>query len=185
MKVLAVSSLTIPEVKVIRFGRFADHRGYFTEHFRQSDFRTHPELAFLRDADAAIGLESPVRMLTELLQLAHAVLPWGLARFESGIALDDVPVDVPVDAVAEPVVTDADAKTPPLPALTHDTRIRRDAEGIWISRIGSARRIYINAIGHELLLLMPGFATTLHPFPADEAQLRELHIRLRNPQPAA
>lgn len=49
MKVLAVSSLPIPEVKVIRFGRFADHRGYFTEHFRQSDFQTHPELAFLRE----------------------------------------------------------------------------------------------------------------------------------------
>lgn len=49
MKVLAVSSLLIPEVKVIRFGRFADHRGYFTEHFRQSDFQTHPELAFLRE----------------------------------------------------------------------------------------------------------------------------------------
>lgn len=109
-------------------------------------------VAFLRDADAAIGVESPVRMLTELLQLAHAVLPWGLARFESGIALDDVPVD----AAAEPVVTDADVHSPPLPALTHDTRIRRDAEGIWISRIGSARRIYINAIGHELLLHFDG-----------------------------
>lgn len=114
-------------------------------------------VAFLRDADVAIGLESPARMLTELLQLAHAVLPWGLARFESGVALNGEALDgVPVDAVAEPVVTDADAKTPPLPALTHDTRIRRDAEGIWISRIGSARRIYINAIGHELLLHFDG-----------------------------
>lgn len=109
-------------------------------------------VAFLRDADAAIGVESPVRMLTELLQLAHAVLPWGLARFESGIALDDMCAD----AAVEPVATDADAMTPPLPALTHDTRIRRDAEGIWISRIGSARRIYINAIGHELLLHFDG-----------------------------
>lgn len=109
-------------------------------------------VAFLRDADAAIGIESPVRMLTELLQLAHAVLPWGLARFESGIALDDMSAD----AAVEPVATDADAMTPPLPALTHDTRIRRDAEGIWISRIGSARRIYINAIGHELLLHFDG-----------------------------
>ena len=51
MKILSVSSLVIPEVKVVRFGRFADHRGYFTEHFRQSDFKTHPELAFLREAE--------------------------------------------------------------------------------------------------------------------------------------
>jgi len=49
VKILAVSPLSIPEVKVIRFGRFADHRGYFTEHFRQTDFQSHPDLAFLRD----------------------------------------------------------------------------------------------------------------------------------------
>ncbi len=49
MKILSVSSLVIPEVKVVRFGRFADHRGYFTEHFRHGDFQTHPALAFLRD----------------------------------------------------------------------------------------------------------------------------------------
>ena len=38
MKILEVTSLAIPDVKVIRFGRFKDHRGYFTEQFRQSDF---------------------------------------------------------------------------------------------------------------------------------------------------
>lgn len=49
MKILSVHSLVIPEVKVVRFGRFADHRGYFTEHFRHGDFQTHPALSFLRD----------------------------------------------------------------------------------------------------------------------------------------
>jgi dTDP-4-dehydrorhamnose 3,5-epimerase len=49
MKILAVSSLAIPAVRVVRYGRFADHRGYFTEHFRHADFQNHPELAFLRD----------------------------------------------------------------------------------------------------------------------------------------
>jgi dTDP-4-dehydrorhamnose 3,5-epimerase len=49
MKILAVSSLAIPAVRVIRYGRFADHRGYFTEHFRHADFQNHPELGFLRD----------------------------------------------------------------------------------------------------------------------------------------
>ena len=38
MKILNVKRLAIPEIKVIRFGRFADHRGFFTEHFRKSDF---------------------------------------------------------------------------------------------------------------------------------------------------
>jgi dTDP-4-dehydrorhamnose 3,5-epimerase len=38
MKILEMRSLEIPDVKVIRFARFADHRGFFTEHFRKSDF---------------------------------------------------------------------------------------------------------------------------------------------------
>jgi dTDP-4-dehydrorhamnose 3,5-epimerase len=51
MKILSVTSLAISDVKVIRFARFADHRGYFTEPFRRSDIDSHPELAFLRDRD--------------------------------------------------------------------------------------------------------------------------------------
>ncbi len=38
MKILDVKSLAIPDVKVIRFGRFPDPRGFFCEHFRKSDF---------------------------------------------------------------------------------------------------------------------------------------------------
>jgi dTDP-4-dehydrorhamnose 3,5-epimerase len=38
MKILQINDLALPEVKVIRFARFADHRGYFAEHFRKSDF---------------------------------------------------------------------------------------------------------------------------------------------------
>ncbi len=45
MKILSVQSLAIPDVKVIRFARFCDDRGYFSEHFRTSDFQRHPELA--------------------------------------------------------------------------------------------------------------------------------------------
>jgi dTDP-4-dehydrorhamnose 3,5-epimerase len=48
MKILSVSALAIPDVKVIRFARFADHRGFFTEPFRRSDVDQHAELAFLR-----------------------------------------------------------------------------------------------------------------------------------------
>lgn len=38
MKIVDVSPLAFPEVAVIRFARFKDHRGYFTEHYRASDF---------------------------------------------------------------------------------------------------------------------------------------------------
>jgi dTDP-4-dehydrorhamnose 3,5-epimerase len=51
MKIVAVWSLAIPEVKVIRFGRFLDHRGYFTEPMRKSDFQGHPETAFLHGVE--------------------------------------------------------------------------------------------------------------------------------------
>jgi len=45
MKILSVESLAIPEIKVIRFARFCDLRGYFTEPFRRSDLKSHPETA--------------------------------------------------------------------------------------------------------------------------------------------
>ena len=51
MKILEAKSLAIPDVKVVRYGRFTDHRGYFTEHYRKSDFRSHPELGFLHDVE--------------------------------------------------------------------------------------------------------------------------------------
>lgn len=38
MKILEVKSLVSPEVKVIKFARFSDNRGYFTETYRRSDF---------------------------------------------------------------------------------------------------------------------------------------------------
>jgi dTDP-4-dehydrorhamnose 3,5-epimerase len=48
MKILRVNSLSIPEIKVIRFARFSDLRGYFTEPFRRSDFTNHPEMHFMK-----------------------------------------------------------------------------------------------------------------------------------------
>jgi dTDP-4-dehydrorhamnose 3,5-epimerase len=49
VKILDVKNLAIPDIKVIRFARFRDHRGYFTEHFRQSDFLHH--LPFMKDVE--------------------------------------------------------------------------------------------------------------------------------------
>jgi dTDP-4-dehydrorhamnose 3,5-epimerase len=48
MKVLEVKALQISDVKVIRFARFCDHRGYFTEHYRKSDFANHPDTGFMK-----------------------------------------------------------------------------------------------------------------------------------------
>ena len=51
MRILEVKALEIPEVKVIRYGRFGDHRGFFSEHYRKGDFQTHPDMSFMRDVE--------------------------------------------------------------------------------------------------------------------------------------
>jgi dTDP-4-dehydrorhamnose 3,5-epimerase len=51
VKILRVHSLAIPDIKVIRFGRFPDARGYFTESFRKSDFAGHAELPFMHGVE--------------------------------------------------------------------------------------------------------------------------------------
>jgi dTDP-4-dehydrorhamnose 3,5-epimerase len=51
MKILSVKSLAIPDVKVVRFARFCDPRGFFTEPFRHSDFAGHADLGFLHGVE--------------------------------------------------------------------------------------------------------------------------------------
>lgn len=60
MKILEVKSLALPEVKVIKFARFHDHRGYFSETFRRSDFKgANPEVAaFLKNVEFSQSNES-------------------------------------------------------------------------------------------------------------------------------
>jgi len=48
MEIIEIKTLQFPEIKVIRFGRFRDHRGYFAEHYRKSDVYTHPDIEFIR-----------------------------------------------------------------------------------------------------------------------------------------
>ncbi len=48
MKIIEVRSLNIPDIKIIRYARFLDKRGYFTETLKLSDFNTLSELAFLK-----------------------------------------------------------------------------------------------------------------------------------------
>ena len=58
MKLIEARSLAIEAVKVIRFGRFRDDRGYFAEHFRRSDFHGHEDLAFMRGVEFLQANES-------------------------------------------------------------------------------------------------------------------------------
>ncbi|MCC6312612.1 MAG: dTDP-4-dehydrorhamnose 3,5-epimerase family protein [Thermomicrobiales bacterium] len=46
MKLVGVQALVIPDIATVKFARFSDNRGYFTETFRQSDF-DGPQTPFL------------------------------------------------------------------------------------------------------------------------------------------
>lgn len=48
MKIIEVKTLAIPDVKVIRYARFSDERGYFTETYRTGDFENIPGFKELR-----------------------------------------------------------------------------------------------------------------------------------------
>jgi dTDP-4-dehydrorhamnose 3,5-epimerase len=64
MKILAAEQLEIPEIRVIRFARFSDERGYFTEHFRDSDFQTNPLISFMEGVRFVQANESFSRATT-------------------------------------------------------------------------------------------------------------------------
>jgi dTDP-4-dehydrorhamnose 3,5-epimerase len=51
MKIIEIQPLAIPDVKVVRYARFGDERGYFTETYRKSDFFAHA------DAECFAGIE--------------------------------------------------------------------------------------------------------------------------------
>jgi dTDP-4-dehydrorhamnose 3,5-epimerase len=48
MKIQSVKGLAVPDVKVIRYARFPDDRGYFSEYFRKRDFE---QLEFQKGID--------------------------------------------------------------------------------------------------------------------------------------
>ena len=51
MRILEVKALKLEEVKVIRYARYTDPRGFFGEHFRRSDFNSHPQLEIMKSID--------------------------------------------------------------------------------------------------------------------------------------
>ena len=58
MKLSEVKTLQIGAIKVIRFARFCDPRGYFTEHYRKSDFENYPDIAFMKGIEFVQANES-------------------------------------------------------------------------------------------------------------------------------
>jgi len=58
LKILTVKQLDIPEIKVIRFARFCDHRGYFTEPFRRSDLQNDTQTSFMKGVEFVQSNES-------------------------------------------------------------------------------------------------------------------------------
>lgn len=58
MKIIKVKTLSIEAVKIIRFARFCDHRGYFTEQYRKSDFEEHAAMDFMRGIEFVQANES-------------------------------------------------------------------------------------------------------------------------------
>ncbi|OGK18244.1 hypothetical protein A3G67_03025 [Candidatus Roizmanbacteria bacterium RIFCSPLOWO2_12_FULL_40_12] len=53
MKILEVKKLAFPEIQVIRFRRFMDHRGYYTEVFNKTEFKQNPEIAAFKKGGIA------------------------------------------------------------------------------------------------------------------------------------
>jgi dTDP-4-dehydrorhamnose 3,5-epimerase len=89
MKIIEIKSLAVPQVKVIRFARFGDHRGYFTESYRKSDLAGHPDAGFLHGVEFLQVNESYSRPGT-IRGLHFQWNPWmgKLVRTVSGHILD-------------------------------------------------------------------------------------------------
>ena len=58
MKITEIKKLAIPEVQVISYKRFMDHRGYFTEHYRKSDLLNNSSIESLRGENFVQANES-------------------------------------------------------------------------------------------------------------------------------
>lgn len=114
-------------------------------------------IAFWFDSDLSIAIDSPAYSLTQLSMLSNAIVPWGLQRF-----VDDMPgvCEVPNirdgSSIKFTGIPDPDFL---LPVIAYDCVVRRDEVGIWLSRLGSAKRMYLNELGLETVLQFSGWKT--------------------------
>ena len=63
MKITNITELPIPEVKLVTYERFADHRGYFSETFRASDLSSVLPVSGFRQANESYSRRMTVRGL--------------------------------------------------------------------------------------------------------------------------
>ena len=64
MQIESVTTLEIEDLKVIRFRRFVDQRGYFTEHYRKGNIDENPDTGFLKGVSFVQSNESFSRVGT-------------------------------------------------------------------------------------------------------------------------
>ena len=68
MNIIEIKSLEIPDIKIVRFERFLDKRGYFTEQYRKSDMIANPKIPSLNkinffQANESYSLKGTIRGL--------------------------------------------------------------------------------------------------------------------------
>ncbi len=51
MKIIEVKPLVFPEVRIIRYARFSDERGFFSEVYKRSDFQNSEQLKFFKNKE--------------------------------------------------------------------------------------------------------------------------------------
>jgi dTDP-4-dehydrorhamnose 3,5-epimerase len=51
VKITEIKELEFTDVKVVKYARFCDHRGYFTEHYRKSDFHNPDTMGFMKNVE--------------------------------------------------------------------------------------------------------------------------------------
>jgi dTDP-4-dehydrorhamnose 3,5-epimerase len=89
MKIISVKPLTIPAILTIKFARFTDNRGYFTEPYRQSDFENYPDLKYFKQNHFVQNNESySVKKVTRGLHFQWNPFMGKLVRTVNGHMLD-------------------------------------------------------------------------------------------------
>ncbi len=64
MKIIEVKNLSLPDVKIIKYARFKDSRGYFTETFRATDFqKVIPDFSIFQVNESYSAIKGVIRGL--------------------------------------------------------------------------------------------------------------------------
>lgn len=109
------------------------------------------------DSDTSIAIDSPTQSLMRLSMLSNAIVPWGVQRFADN--LPGVNQIVKVREISSMISIDKPGSDIPLPVIAYDCVVRRDEIGVWLSRLGSSKRIYLNQLGLETVLQFSGLKT--------------------------